>query len=93
MYHTEAEQRGTCQHWRFPWENSDADGGKVFIDWEQRSFLVHLFWCWVFFFWRLWYVTSWDKKTLSEFAGGDLFLSSNLDVCPSVLPILSFSVY
>lgn len=45
-----------------------------------------------FFFWRLWYVTSWDKKTLSEFAGGDLFLSSNLDVCPSVLPIPSFSV-
>lgn len=36
--------------------------------------------------WRPWYVASWEKKTLSEFAGSDLFLSSNPDVCPSAAP-------
>lgn len=89
MYCTEVEQRRTREHWRFPWENSDADGGRYLHTGSKGAFLC----VYLVVSQRPWYVTSWDKKTLSEFAGGDLFLSSNLDVCPSLLPIPSFSVH
>lgn len=57
---------------------------------EQRNFPMHLSGC---FLGAPWYVTSRDKKTLPEFAGGDLLLSSSLAVCPLLLPSPSFSVH
>lgn len=86
-YCTEAEQQGTCEHWRFPWENSDANGGK-YLQTGRKELS-----CAFFFPQRPWHVASWDKKTLSKVAEDDLFLSSNLAIYLSLLPFHSFLVH